>query len=88
MTLKIEFATQDSSLVIRLIGRIEREHLAELDMHVRRHGPRLAIDLGDVTLVDAAVVRFLLAREAEGFELRSAAQYIREWMERERSRQP
>ena len=40
----------------------------------------------EVTLVDVAVVRFLIACEAEGIELRHCAPYIREWMSMERSR--
>ena len=40
-------------------------------------------DLDEVTLVDGAVVRFLLACEAEGIELLYGSPYIREWMDRE-----
>src|SRR2546422_6982778 len=44
-------------------------------------------DLDEVTLVDSAVVRFLLACEAEGIELLHGSPYIREWMDRERARE-
>ena len=84
MTLKIETASDGQTATLRLIGRIESEYLEELRAQVRRHCPRLVLDLDEVTLVDGAVVRFLVACEAEGIELRHCAPYIREWMGRER----
>jgi hypothetical protein len=42
--------------------------------------------LDEVTLVDVAAVRFLIACEAEGIEVRHCAPYIREWMAREQGR--
>jgi anti-anti-sigma regulatory factor len=87
MTLKIETASDGRTTTLRLIGRIEAAHLAELQTQARRHRPRLVLDLVDVTLVDVAVVRFLIVCEAEGIELRHCPPYIREWMDRERSRE-
>lgn len=86
MTLRIETAAVGTTTTLRLIGRMQSEHLPELAAHVRSHGPRLALDLDHVTLVDLDVVRFLLEREAEGIELRNCAPYIRAWMDRERDR--
>ena len=74
----------DSGVASR-IGRIESEYLDGLRMEVRRW-PRLVLDLDQVTLIDVAVVRFLIACEAEGVALRNCAPYVREWMSRERSR--
>jgi anti-anti-sigma regulatory factor len=86
VTLKIETASDGHSASLRLIGRIEAEYLDELEAHVRKHRPLLVLDLDEVTLVDVAVVRFLIACEAEGIELRHCAPYIREWMRREQRR--
>ena len=86
MTLRIETVSDGRTASLRLIGRIEAEYLDELEAHVRRHLPLLALDLGEVTLVDVAVVRFLIACEADGIELRHCAPYIREWMACERGR--
>jgi len=86
MTLKIEAASDGQTATLRLIGRIEAAHLAELHAQARRHHPRLVLDLDDVTLVDVAIVRFLIACEAKGIELRHCPPYVREWMDRERSR--
>ena len=82
MTLRIETACDDQTTTLRLIGRIQAEYLDELQAQVRRHRPRLVLDLDEVTLVDVAVVRFLIACEAEDIELLNCAPYIREWMSR------
>ena len=84
MTLMIETASDGRTATLRLIGHVESEYLDELRAQVRTHGPRLALDLGEVTLVDGAVVRFLIACEAEGIELLHCAPYIRAWMGKER----
>jgi len=86
VTLKIETASDGHTASLRLIGRIQAEYLDELDIHIRRHRPLLVLDLREVTLVDVAVVRFLITCEAEGIELRHCAPYIREWMGREQAR--
>jgi anti-anti-sigma regulatory factor len=85
MTLKIEMLI-GGTITLRLVGRIEAVHLPELEDQIRRHGRRLVLDLDEVTLVDAAVVRFLVECEAAAIELRNAAPYIRAWMDRERGR--
>jgi len=87
MTLRIERAFDGQTAMLRLIGRIKSESLDELRTQVRRHRPRLLLDLYEVTLVDVGVVRFLIACEAEGIELLNCAPYIREWMSRERNRE-
>ena len=87
MTLRIETASDGQTATLRLIGRIGAEYLDELEAQVRRHRPRLVLDLDDVTLVDVGVVRFLIDCEAEGIELLHCAPYIREWMSRERERE-
>ena len=86
MTLKIETASDGQTATLRLIGRIESEYLNELRALLRKHHPQLVLDLDEVTLVDVAVVRFLIGCEAEGIELRHCAPYIREWMRTERGR--
>ncbi len=83
MTLRIDTTSDGQTTTLRLIGRIESEYLDELQAHVRRHLPRLVLDLGEVTLVDVGVVRFLITCEAEAIELLNCAPYIREWMLRE-----
>ena len=84
MTLRIESNSDGSTATLRLIGWIEAEHLTELETLVSRHTSQLVLDLGEVTLVDLAFVRFLIACEADGIELTGSPAYVREWMDRER----
>jgi anti-anti-sigma regulatory factor len=84
MTLKIETASDGQTATLRLIGRIESEYLDELRAQVRRHPLRVVLDLDEVTLVDVAGVRFLVACKADGVELLHCSPYIEEWMGRER----
>ena len=83
VTLKIEW--DSDRVVLRLIGRIESEHVGELRDQVRAHRAKVLFDLREVTLVDASVVRFFVTREAHGVQLLNCPPYIREWMEREAS---
>jgi len=46
---------------------------------------RKILDLSEVTLVDLAVVRFLISCEDEGVELVKCPPYVREWILRERA---
>ena len=55
MTLKIEIACDGETATFRLSGRIEEDHLVELQAEVRRYRPRLVFDLAETTLVDLAV---------------------------------
>ena len=84
MTLKIEATSHAGTTTLRLIGRIEAEHLAEVQELVRAYQSPLVFDLGEVTLVDIAFVRFLIACESDGIELRHCPPYISEWIDRER----
>src|SRR5271163_4793760 len=53
---------------------------------MERGGPRVALDLGEVDLVDSDGVRFLNACESAGVAILHCSPYIREWMLQERSR--
>ena len=85
MTLKIEIASDGETATFQLSGRIEEDHLVELQAEVQRYRPRLVFDLAETTLVDLAVVRFLIAHEGAGVELLRCPRYIRAWIARERS---
>lgn len=73
--------------IIRLNGRLQSEHLDELQMQVDGEQSPVALDLEGVTLVDIDVVRFLNACEKSGVELLHCWPYIREWMSREHVRE-
>jgi hypothetical protein len=82
VTLKIEKLAGDHGTTLKLIGRIRAEHLAELRGQIAASAPSV-LELREVTLVDAEVVRFLSACESEGIHLQHCSAYIREWIVRE-----
>ena len=86
MTLKIEKTLVEHGTTIKLIGRIRAEHLSELKAQVSASKPKIVLDLGEVSLVDADAVRFLGSCESEGIQLLKCSPYIREWIVRERER--
>ena len=88
MTLRIERDSSQGRTLIRLSGRMQSEHLADLKRNLEAPGPRPAMDLGEVTLVDAEAVRFLLTCEDSGFALLHCPPYIRRWMAGERPPHP
>jgi hypothetical protein len=83
VTLKIEKLAGEHGTTLKLIGRIRAEHLAELRRQIAASAPSV-LELKEVTLVDAEVVRFLSACESEGIHLQHCSAYIREWIARER----
>ena len=86
MTFKIERYADGQQTTLRLIGHLQAEYLEELQAQIEHNGPRRALDLNEVTLVDVEVVRFLGVCEAEGIALLHCSPYIREWIAREQHR--
>jgi hypothetical protein len=86
MTLKIERISGKRRTLICLSGQLRCEHLDQLKSEVERGGPRVALDLEEVDLVDIDGVRFLNECESAGVSVLQCSPYIREWMVRERSR--
>jgi hypothetical protein len=84
MTLKIERISGKRRTRIRLSGALRSEHCDQVKAEIERGGPRIALDLEEVDLVDVEGVRFLNACEAEGISMLRCSPYIREWMLRER----
>jgi NAD(P)-dependent dehydrogenase (short-subunit alcohol dehydrogenase family) len=54
MTLKIEKYADGNSTTIRLIGRMQAEHLEELEKQIRESGPAITLDLEEVILAYSA----------------------------------
>ncbi len=82
--MKIEKASQRGKTTVRLSGHFQAEHIEELNEQLQDNGPRLVLDLTEVTVVDVEVVRFLGTCEANGVKIVHCPRYIREWMNRER----
>ena len=83
MTLRIEKTADRHKTVIRLSGRLQSEHVDELERQVDEAQSPSALDLEGVTLVDIEIVRFLNTCEKHGVVLLHCWPYIREWMMRE-----
>jgi anti-anti-sigma regulatory factor len=84
MTLRIEQSSDRGHTTIRLIGRMQVEHVAVVQKQIEASGPAVTLDLEDVTLVDVQVVRFLGACATRGIEIRNGSPYINDWINRER----
>jgi hypothetical protein len=84
MTLRIERISGKPRTRIRLSGELRAEHLDQLAAEIEHAGPRVALDLEELDLVDIEAVRFLNVCVAEGVSVLNGSRYIREWMLRER----
>jgi hypothetical protein len=84
MTLKIEKSTRRIFTVFTLIGRMEAEHVAELQELFDDDYRLIVLDLEEVRLADRNAVRFLKACEAYGMSLENCPGYVREWIDREK----
>jgi anti-anti-sigma regulatory factor len=83
--LKIEKTSDGGTTILRLTGRIQLDHIDEIQAQMDDGSIRIILDLSEVTLVDVEVVRFLSARENAGIELVHCPTYVREWIFRERA---
>jgi hypothetical protein len=85
MTLRIEKHSDRGNTTIRLIGRMQAEHLGEVQREIEASDAKVTLDLEEVALVDVQVVRFLGACETRGIALRNGPPYISDWIARERA---
>jgi hypothetical protein len=76
-SLRIEKDSERGRITLRLIGRLQAEHIAELKSEIERCSTR-RVCLKEVTLVDVDVVRFLAACEESGIVIVNCPAYIRE----------
>ncbi len=83
MMLNIERHSDGHTTTIRLIGRMQAEHVPALQAVIQESTPRIVLDLEELTLVDAEAVRFLGSCRRGGFALLHCSPYIREWIARE-----
>ena len=84
MVLRIEKDSDERRTTIRLIGRMRREHLEEVKAQIKDSGPRVTLDLNELSLVDVDAVRFLGICQGEGVELLHCSPYISDWIGKER----
>ena len=83
--LRIEKESDGHTTSLRLSGRIQSAHIGNIRAQMDDDSVRIVLDLGEVTLVDVEVVRFLSDSENEGIVLVHCPPYVREWILRERA---
>jgi len=83
--LRIEKDSDGCVTTLRLTGRIQSYSVASIQSAMNEACTRKILDLTEVTLVDVAVIRFLISCENEGIELLQCPPYVREWIIRERA---
>jgi hypothetical protein len=85
--LKIQRSAR-GAITFRLSGRIELADIEELrrSFELEAAGQELALDLGDVTLVDCEALTFLSKCETDGVKLMNCPTYVRQWLKKSRGR--
>ena len=83
MTWKIEKHCVGQKTTIRLIGRMQEQHLEDLQVVIDDSKPNIALDLEELMLVDLEAVRFLGRCQDNGISLLHCSQYIRNWIAKE-----
>jgi len=82
---KIEKLTEGGTTVLRLVGRINTQHLEELRKLIADAEPKVKLNLSELILVDVDVIRFLGNQERRGVQLSNCSRYVREWIQREQT---
>jgi hypothetical protein len=83
--LRIEANSDGCLTTLRLSGRIQSDCIVSIRSAMNDRCTHTVLDLAEVTLVDIAVVRFLMDCEDNGIELVQCPPYVREWIIRERA---
>jgi hypothetical protein len=83
--LRIEKESDGHTTILRLVGRIQSVNIGNIRAQMDDGNVPILMDLGEVTLVNVEVVRFLSNCEDEGIVLLHCPLYIREWILRERA---
>ena len=77
--------TANEDVVFTLSGRIDGEHVPELEALSAAEGTdrRIVLDLKDMTLTGQDGIAFLAQCEAAGIALVNCDPYVREWISRQ-----
>lgn len=78
--LKIDRLAKPDCVVFALSGRIDLEHVAELQAALDVEHLPVVLDMQNVKLVDRDAVRALARWASEGVTLEECPAYVREWI--------
>jgi hypothetical protein len=83
--LKIQ-RSSNGQVVFTLSGRIEEQHIPDLETQIRSEakGCSIVLDLKDLSPVGRDAVSFLERCETDGVTLKNCPPYVREWITRQR----
>jgi ABC-type transporter Mla MlaB component len=87
--LKIQRSIDADNVRLVLSGRLERQHIAELQRLIDEDASHnvVTLDLEEIRLVDREAVGFLARCEGTGIRLENCSTYVREWISREEHEQ-
>ena len=87
--LKVERST-NGTVLFRLSGRIEKTDVEDLRclLSLESLDRLLTLDMSDVTYLDPTAIAFLGECEANGIVLRNCPIYLREWIDKEKEKNP
>jgi hypothetical protein len=76
----------NGEVIFTLSGRMDEQDIAELETLIRSEadGRSIVLDLKDLTLIGRDAISFLERWEAKGIALKNCADYVREWITRQR----
>jgi len=76
----------NGDVVFALSGRLDKEHIGELEALIGAEGKgrRIILDLKDMTLTGQDGINFLAQCEAAGMTLANCDTYVREWITRQK----
>jgi anti-anti-sigma regulatory factor len=77
----------NGDVVFALSGRIDKEHIAELEALIAAEGKdrRIILDLKELTLTGQDGMAFLAQCESAGVALANCDPYLREWIARQKA---
>ena len=78
--------SDEHGTTIRLIGRMQAQHVEELKAQIGTSRARVLLDLEELSLVDIDAVRFLGTCQAAGISIVHCPPYINDWITKERGR--
>jgi hypothetical protein len=81
MTCKVvRLINRDHLVQLFISGHLQEAHINIIDDLLMKETDPVALDLGEVTLVDRQAVKFLGTLDERGVGLRNCPGFIREWM--------
>jgi hypothetical protein len=83
--LRIEKESNGHTTILQLIGRIQSADIGSIRAQMDDDSVHVLFDLGEVTLVNVELIRFLSDCEDQGIVLVHRPLYVREWTLSERA---